>query len=61
MPACYFRGWALSDQSKVENSERPLEDKPFTAMSTGEKARFIVKALVFFVTGGFIYPTLWID
>jgi hypothetical protein len=30
-------------------------------MSSREKLVFIGKALVFFISGGFIYPTLWID
>jgi hypothetical protein len=30
-------------------------------MDGREKLRFIGKALVFFVSGGFVFPTLWID
>jgi hypothetical protein len=30
-------------------------------MSPREKLVFLAKAAVFFVSGGFIYPTLWID
>ena len=51
----------MSDQPKVRSDEQPLNDKPFSAMTTGQKASFIGKALVFFVSGGFIFPTLWID
>jgi hypothetical protein len=51
----------LSDRPAVQNDERPLNDKPFSAMTAGEKAGFLCKALVFFVSGGFIFPTLWID
>jgi hypothetical protein len=40
---------------------KPLNDKPFTAMTPSEKMTFIWKAAIFFVSGGFIYPTIWID
>ena len=30
-------------------------------MSRDQKLAFIGKACVFFMSGGFIYPTLWID
>ena len=33
----------------------------FVNMTSGEKARFLAKALVFFASGGFIFPTIWID
>jgi hypothetical protein len=36
-------------------------EKAFTAMTFREKLRFIGKAAVFFVSGGFIFPTMWID
>jgi hypothetical protein len=36
-------------------------DKRFADMNGSEKLRFIGKALVFFVSGGFVFPTLWID
>ena len=36
-------------------------EKSFAVMTSGEKARFIGKALVFFVSGGFIFPTMWIE
>lgn len=51
----------MSDQPEAGGGERPLNDKPFSAMTTGEKVSFLCKALVFFVSGGFIFPTLWID
>ena len=41
--------------------QTPQTDKPFSAMTRNEKLVFIGKALVFLVSGGFIYPTLWID
>jgi hypothetical protein len=30
-------------------------------MSFSEKLVFMGKALVFFLSGGFIFPTLWVD
>ena len=38
-----------------------LNDRRFTDMTGGEKVAFIGKAIVFFASGGFIYPTLWVD
>ena len=40
---------------------KPLEDKPFSAMTPSEKLSFVGKACIFFLSGGFIFPTLWID
>ena len=40
---------------------RAPEERLFRDMSTREKIAFIGKAAVFFVSGGFIYPTIWID
>ena len=51
----------MNNPPEVSSSERPLNDKLFSAMTVGEKTGFICKALVFFVSGGFIFPTLWID
>lgn len=51
----------MSDQPQVPYQEKPLNDKPLSAMTPGEKAGFLGKALVFFVSGGFIYPTIWVD
>jgi hypothetical protein len=38
-----------------------LNDRRFKQMSVREKLAFIGKALVFFISGGFIFPTLWVD
>jgi hypothetical protein len=38
-----------------------LNDRRFSDMSFSEKLVFLGKALVFFFSGGFIYPTLWVD
>jgi hypothetical protein len=35
--------------------------KRFSEMMFREKVSFIGKACVFFASGGFAYPTLWID
>jgi hypothetical protein len=36
-------------------------ERLFVEMNGREKLAFIGKALVFFASGGFVYPTLWID
>jgi hypothetical protein len=36
-------------------------ERLFRDMSSREKLVFVGKATIFFVSGGFIYPTLWID
>ena len=36
-------------------------EKLYSQMSGREKLTFIGKAFVFFVSGGFIFPTIWID
>jgi hypothetical protein len=38
-----------------------LDDRRFKDMGLREKLVFIGKAFVFFVSGGFIFPTLWVD
>ena len=38
-----------------------LNDRRLNKMSASEKLAFIGKALVFFISGGFIFPTLWVD
>ena len=38
----------------------PVERR-FRDLSPGEKLRFVGKACVFFLSGGFVFPTLWID
>jgi hypothetical protein len=45
--------------SKARTTPRP--EKLFRDMTRGEKVAFIAKACVFLISGGFIYPTLWID
>jgi hypothetical protein len=36
-------------------------EKLYSQMTGREKLSFIGKAFVFFASGGFIYPTIWID
>ena len=36
-------------------------EKCFVDMTSSEKVRFLGKALVFFASGGFIFPTIWTD
>ena len=42
-------------------TESGLNDRRFTDMSPREKLVFVGKALVFFISGGFVYPTIWVD
>jgi hypothetical protein len=35
--------------------------RSFSELTGGKKFRFVCKAFVFFVSGGFVYPTLWVD
>jgi len=51
----------MSDEPKVPGEDQRLNDKHFSAMTSNEKLSFIGKALVFFVSGGFIFPTMWVD
>ena len=36
-------------------------DKRFKDMDGGEKAVFIGKSIIFILSGGFIFPTIWSD
>jgi hypothetical protein len=51
----------MSDQPEVQNDEHRLHDKSFFEMTAGEKVRFLGKVLVFLVSGGFIYPSVWVE
>jgi hypothetical protein len=35
--------------------------KSFRDLTLKEKLKFTAKALVFLVSGGFVFPTMWID
>jgi hypothetical protein len=41
--------------------EAGLQDRRFKQMSGHEKLVFAGKALLFLVSGGFVFPTLWTD
>jgi hypothetical protein len=47
----------MSAKKDAPNSVERL----YRDMSPHEKLVFLGKAAVFFMSGGFIYPTLWID
>jgi hypothetical protein len=51
----------MSEEPKAEKDIDALSDKRLSDMTPGEKLRFIGKVVVFLVSGGFIYPTLWVD
>ena len=51
----------MSDQPEVQYAEHHLHDKPFSAMTGSEKVSFISKVFVFLVSGGFIYPSVWVE
>ena len=38
-----------------------VPEKLYSQMTGPEKLAFIGKAFVFFVSGGFIFPTIWVD
>jgi hypothetical protein len=48
----------MSDSIK---SHEGLNDRRFRQMSGSEKLVFVVKAFVFFISGGFVFPTIWVD
>ena len=41
--------------------KQKYETKRFSELTWPERMRFLTKALVFFASGGFIFPTIWID
>lgn len=47
--------------SNAQEAPRVLKDRRFKTMSGSEKLVFIGKAFVFIITGGFVYPTIWVD
>ena len=51
----------MSNPPEVQNDEHRLNDKPFSAMTAGERVRFLGKVFVFLVSGGFIYPSVWVE
>jgi hypothetical protein len=45
----------------ADNQKNVRSEVRFTDMSAGQRLRFLGKALVFFISGGFVFPTMWID
>jgi hypothetical protein len=41
------------------SSTRPIPF--FRDLTSDQKLAFVGKAFVFFITGGFVYPTMWVD
>ena len=42
-------------------SASALNDRRFIDMTSTERLVFIGKAFVFIISGGFIFPTIWVD
>ena len=40
---------------------RTLNDRRFVQMTSRERLVFIGKAFVFIISGGFIFPTIWVE
>lgn len=38
-----------------------VKERLYKDMSGAQKVAFLAKAFVFFISGGFVYPTLWVD
>jgi hypothetical protein len=47
--------------SEPADQPRALDDRRFADMQGNEKLAFIGKAIVFLCSGGFIFPTMWVD
>ena len=58
MMGLHYRGIIMTEPSSAPAT---LNDRRFTEMDSSEKLVFVGKAVVFFASGGFIYPTLWVD
>jgi len=41
--------------------KRNQPERLFKEMNRREKFKFLGKALVFFASGGFVFPTIWVD
>jgi hypothetical protein len=52
----------MNPNDKVSpKSINAVSTQPFSQMSAGEKLRHIGKVVVFFITAGFAFPTLFSD
>ena len=54
----HYRGIIMSEPARTPTT---LNIRRFTDLTAKEKVAFVAKALVFFASGGFVYPTLWVD
>ncbi|MGZ8198194.1 MAG: hypothetical protein ACXW2I_16070 [Burkholderiales bacterium] len=45
----------------ADNQKNVRSEVRFVDMSARQKLHFLGKALVFFISGGFVFPTMWID
>ena len=45
----------------AESTTSPEPSKTFAQLTLSDKLKFIGKAVLFFVSGGFVFPTLWVD
>jgi hypothetical protein len=46
---------------ETPHSANTLGDRRFADMNSHERLVFIGKAFVFLISGGFIFPTIWVD
>jgi hypothetical protein len=54
---------SVSQECQVMTQAKKIvvPEKLYSQMTGREKLSFIGKACVFFASGGFIFPTIWID
>ena len=46
---------------ETPQSASTLGDRRFADMTSRERLVFIGKAFLFLISGGFIFPTIWVD
>lgn len=51
----------MSDAPKTAAPPALGEGKKFKDMSGGERVVFLVKSIIFILTSGFAFPTIWSD
>lgn len=59
--AGYIRACINGALDLTNEKKQVAVEKSYRAMTGREKLAFIGKACVFFISGGFVFPTLWID
>lgn len=57
---CTFQRRAQHNRG-TKMSETTKEEILYKDMSARQKVVFLAKVFVFIVSGGFVYPTLWVD